>query len=264
DLSVGANMYLSGVVAGMLIENAGMPAWAALFVCLAIGGIIGACNAFFIVKLRALAFVVTLSMMITLRGIGMYITRSIPINFPESVTMMATIKVLGFIPLPVFIFGMVVLIAWLFLERTQSGKQTYAVGYNDKVARTAGIKTGAILTNSYIICGMCAGLAGFISIAQLGILNAGFGEGEEFNAIAAAVLGGTSLFGGIGSIFPGTVLGTIMIQMVQAGLVFVNIDLYIQPLVMATVIFLVVYIDSLRNRQIKKLARRNIIKETES
>ncbi len=92
----------------------------------------------------------------------------------------------------------------------------------------------------------------------MGIVNASFGEGYEFEAITAAVLGGASLFGGIGNVFPGTVLGTILIQMISAGLVYTQVDLYIQPLVEGTIIFLAVLLDSFRNTQLVKLSRRHI------
>jgi ribose/xylose/arabinose/galactoside ABC-type transport system permease subunit len=99
-----------------------------------------------------------------------------------------------------------------------------------------------------------------VTITQIGRVNAGFGSGDEFDAIAAAVLGGASLFGGIGTVFPGTMLGTVMIEMIQAGLVFANIDIYIQPIIMAGIIFMAVFIDSVRTTQIQKLERRNILK----
>jgi ribose/xylose/arabinose/galactoside ABC-type transport system permease subunit len=96
-----------------------------------------------------------------------------------------------------------------------------------------------------------------ISLLRLPI-NAGFGQNEEFNAIAVAVLGGTSLFGGRGTVFPGTVLGTILVQMVTSGLIFAHVDIYLQPLVYAGIIFLAVLLDSLRTAQLEKLERRHI------
>ncbi len=98
-------------------------------------------------------------------------------------------------------------------------------------------------------------------MSQIGIVNAAFGKGEEFNAISAAVLGGASLSGGIGAVFPGTVLGAIMIQMIQAGLVYMQVDLYIQPLISAGIIFLAVFLDSIRSSYITKLEKRNIRSE---
>jgi ribose transport system permease protein len=111
-----------------------------------------------------------------------------------------------------------------------------------------------------MISGVCAALGGFVSITQIGRVNANFGEGIEFQAIAAAILGGASLFGGIGTVFPGTVLGTIMVQMIQAGLIFINVDIYLQPIVQAIIIFAAVLIDSFRITQLKKLGRRHIMK----
>jgi ribose transport system permease protein len=260
DLSVGSNMYLSGIVAGLLIGGTHAPVWAALPVCIAAGMGIGAVNALFIVKVGVIPFVTTLSMMIVARGTGLLLTRSVAVNFPESVTMMGTLHVAGFIPLPVVIFACVVAAAYVLLEWTPFGRQIYAVGNDPSAATKAGIHTAPVLISAYVICGAFAALGGFISVAQLGIINAGFGRGDEFDAIASAVLGGTSLFGGIGSVFPGTVLGTIMIQMIQAGLVFSTIDLYIQPMVMAGIIFVTVFLDSFRTGQLRKMQRRHILK----
>jgi ribose/xylose/arabinose/galactoside ABC-type transport system permease subunit len=170
-------------------------------------------------------------------------------------------KLFGLIPLPIVLFAFVVFLAWLFLGQTQQGRQIYAVGNDIEAAKKAGINTTPLIASTYIISGMCAALGGFVAISQLNRMNPNFGSGDEFDAIAAAVLGGASLFGGIGSVFPGTVLGTVMIQMIQAGLVFTQVDLYIQPLVMAGIIFLAVFIDSFRNTQLKKLERRHIMKQ---
>ena len=125
-------------------------------------------------------------------------------------------------------------------------------------SRKAGINTGRVLSVAYILCGLLAAVGGFVSVAQLGNVNSGYGEGYEFYAIAAAVLGGASLFGGIGDVFPGTVLGATLIQMVSTGLVFTQVDLYLQPLVQAATIFVAVLIDSFRSRKLAKIGRRNI------
>ena len=116
----------------------------------------------------------------------------------------------------------------------------------------------SVLAKAYILCGFLAALSAIVSIAQIGCVIPAFGEGYEFNAISASVLGGTSLAGGIGTIFPGVVIGTILIQMVEAGLVFLQVDLYIQPLISALVILLAVFLDSVRTRYILKLQQRNI------
>src|SRR5699024_4540031 len=111
---------------------------------------------------------------------------------------------------------------------------------------------------AYVLCGFFSALSAIVSVAQVGNVVPAFGEGYEFDAIAASVLGGTSLAGGIGSIFPGVIIGTTLIQMVEAGLVFLQVNLYIQPLISALVILLAVFLDSVRTHYIRKLETRNI------
>ena len=257
DLSVGANMYLSASVAGLLIQNFGVPVWLGLFIAILIGLAFGMINAFAIVKLNILPFIVTLSTMMAGRGLTLVITKSQAVPFPDSVTHIGSARIFG-IPLLIVIYAAVVFLAYVFLKRTQQGRQIYAVGNDAEAAKKAGINTHKTLFSIYVISGILAALGGVIAVVQMGIINAGFGNGDEFDAISAAVLGGTSLFGGVGSVFPGTVIGTILIQTVQAGLVYLQVDLYIQPLVSAAIIFLAVFLDSLRNSYIVRLERRNI------
>ena len=257
DLSVGSNMYLSAVVGGLLINNYGVPAWVGLIICLMVGTVFGAINAIAITRLRIIPFVVTLSTLVAGRGIGLLLTKSRAVPFPEAVTDIGKMRILG-LPMPIVIFATVVLVAYIFLHRSQLGRQIYAVGFDIEGARKAGINTRRVMSTAYVLCGALAALGGFISVAQLGNVNSGYGEGYEFNAIAATVLGGASLFGGIGDVFPGTVLGATLIQMVSAGLVFAQVDIYLQPLVQAAIIFIAVFIDSFRSRQLTRIGRRNI------
>ncbi len=258
DLSVGSNMYLSAIVAGVLINSYSVPVWLALIACLGVGFIFGSINAFFITRVKIIPFIVTLATMVAGRGLGLMITKSRAVSFPDSVVQIGSIQVFGFLPLPIVIFAAVVIFAHVFLKQLQIGRQIYAVGNDITAAEKAGINTVRVLASTYVVCGVLAALGGFISVAQLGIVNAGFGRGDEFDAIAAAVLGGVSLFGGIGTVFPGTVLGAILIQMVWRGLVFTQVDLYLQPLVFAGILFVAVFLDSVKNHYLAKLRRRHI------
>jgi len=253
DISVGPTMYLSAVIFGSLLNNLHLPFLISFLGLVLVGLSVGLINAFIVTRLRLAPFIATLITMSIVRGAGLLITKSKSVDFPDSITLMSTVHVFGFIPLQIFIYGLIVLFASLYLRKTTRGRQLYAVGNSVETSEKAGIKSRPIIANAYIISGVLAALAGFVSITQIGRVNANFGSGDEFDAIAAAVLGGASLFGGVGTIFPGTVLGTIMIQMIQAGLIFANIDIYIQPLVMAGIIFFAVFIDSIRNIQIKKI-----------
>lgn len=257
DLSVGSIMYLSASAGGLLIRDASFPVWLGLLIAVIIGIAFGAFNAFAITRLKILPFVVTLSTMVAGRGLGLLLTQSRAVTMPQGVTSIGSTRFLG-VPLPIIIFSLIVLIAYVFLNLTTVGRQIYAVGNDIEAAKKGGIKHNSIIFWVYIISGLLASLGGIISVSQIGIINAGFGSGDEFDAIAAAVLGGTSLYGGIGSVFPGTVIGTVLIQMVQAGLVYLQVDIYIQPLISAGIIFLAVFLDSIRKTQEVKLQRRNI------
>lgn len=258
DLSVGSNMYVSAVMAGLVMQDFMAPAWIGLLVCLSVGMLFGAVNAFLITKLKIIPFIATLGTMVAGKGVGLLFSQSIQIPFPDSVLELGSTRLFGAIPLPIIIFAVVVLIAHLVLTMTPLGRQIYAVGNDSEAAKKAGLNVGRVIGTVYIVSGLMAALGGFVSVAQQGVVHPGFGEGYEFNAIAATVLGGTSLFGGVGSVFPGTVLGAVLIQMIQTGLIFTKVDLYLQPLITAAIIFFAVLLDAFRNVQLQKMRRRNI------
>ncbi len=251
DLSVGSVMFLGAAVAGKLALG-GAPLWAAMAAVLAIGIACGALHAVFIARLGILPFIVTLAALYAERGLALYITETRAMNLPESLLRLGS----GSLPLWVLAFAMAA--AQFVLSRTPFGRQVYAVGNNPEAARRAGIRTGRVLAAVYVISGFAAALGGLVSVAQLGAVSPTFGNQREFAAIAAAVLGGTSLFGGRGSVLPGTLLGAVLIQTVESGLVIVNADPYLYPLVMAAIIFAAVLLDGLRQAYLSKLARRKI------
>ncbi len=258
DLSVGSTMYVSAAVAGLVMQNLKAPVWLGLLVCLAVGVIFGGVNAFLITKIKIVPFIATLGTMVAGKGVGLLFSRSIQIPFPDSVLELGSSRFLGLAPLPIVIFLVVAVLAHLVLTMTPTGRQIYAVGNDAEAAKKAGLNVGRVLATVYIVSGLMAALGGFVSVAQQGVVHPGFGEGYEFNAIAATVLGGTSLFGGVGSVLPGTLLGAVLIQMIQTGLIFTKVDIYLQPLITAAIIFAAVLLDAFRNVQLQKMRRRNI------
>ncbi|MGL4651690.1 MAG: ABC transporter permease [Caldilineaceae bacterium] len=258
DLSVGSNMYLSAAVAAILMQDFGFPIWLALLSCMLVGVIFGAVNALLITRVHLIPFVATLGTMVAGKGVALLVTQSVTLTYPSSVRQLGYARVFDLIPVPIVIFAIVVAIGWFLLNMTPFGRRVYAVGNDVESARKAGINVGGIIGSVYIISGLTAALGGFVAAAQQGVVIPGLGEGYEFSAVAAAVLGGTSLFGGVGSIFPGTVIGAVLIQMIQSGLVFTQVDIYIQPLIMAGIIFFAVLLDSFRNTQLLRMRRRNI------
>lgn len=256
DLSVGAIMFVAAAVAGKLVLG-GAPLWLALLVIVVIGVLFGVINAFFVVRLRIVAFIVTLATLYLGRGFALWLTETRAMNLPESFLMLGTARVAG-VPAPILVFAAVLAAAHLVLTRTPFGRQVHAVGHNLDRARKAGINTGLVLAAVYVISGFCAALGGIVSLAQLGAVSPTFGNQKEFAAIAAAVLGGTSLFGGRGNVFPGTVLGAVLIQTVENGLVIVQADPYLYPLITSTVIFVAVWLDSSRTQLLARWTRRQI------
>jgi ribose/xylose/arabinose/galactoside ABC-type transport system permease subunit len=262
DLSVASNMYLSVVVSGLLMRALDLEILPALIIALGVGTLFGAVNAFLIIRLKIIPFMATLGTLVIGRGLGTALTESQQIDLPERMNTFGQTLIVG-IPMPIIAFALVVVAAHLILTRTSFGRQIYAVGNDPEAGKKAGINTDRVIAGVYILSGFCAGLAGFILVSQLGgRVDRSFAEGREFDAIAAAVLGGTSLFGGAGNVF-GTVIGAVLIQMVQTGLAFNLVNLYLQPMVKALIIFLAIFFDSLRDASMKKLKRRFIRPVTE-
>lgn len=259
DLSVGSVMFVAVAVAGKLIFHEA-PLWLGFGAAMAVGLLAGAVNAFFITRLRIVAFIVTLAMLFVGRGFGLWLTQTRAMNMPEPVIQLGASKYLG-VPGPVLVFAVISLAAHLVLTRTPFGRQVYAVGQDADAARKAGINVTGILFAVYVLCGFCAAVSGLVSLTQTGAVSPSFGQQKEFTAIAAAVLGGVSLFGGRGSVFPGAVMGAVLIQTVENGLVIINANPYVYPLVTSGIIFLAVLLDSLRNGLIARLNRRKILAE---
>lgn len=260
DLSVGAIMFVAAAVAGKLVlGGASLPV--ALLAILAVGIVCGVLNAMLITRLRIIAFIATLGTLYVGRGLGLWLTQTRAMNLPDSFLALGSAKWLG-VPLPLWIFAAVLAGAHLVLTRTPFGRQIYAVGDNPDAAKKAGLNTRRLLASVYVISGLCAAVGGILSLAQLGAVSPTFGTNREFGAIAAAVLGGTSLFGGRGAVFPGTVLGALLIQGVENGLVILNADPYLYPLVTSSIIFVAVLADAARNSLLERLGRRRICHES--
>lgn len=253
DLSVGAIMFVAAAVAGK-IALAGLPLPLALLAMLAVGLIFGTINMLFITRVRVAAFIVTLAMLFMGRGLGLRITETRAMNLPDSFLQLGSAGFLG-VPLPAWLFAATLVASHLVLTRTPFGRQVFAVGQDREMARKAGLRVDGILAVVYLISACCAVLAAMVTLGQLGAVSPKFGEGKEFAAIAAAVLGGTSLFGGRGSVLPGTLLGALLIQTIENGLVVTNANPYLYPMVTSAVIFAAVLLESLRNRVSQGLPR---------
>lgn len=254
DLSIGASMYLTASTLALYLGNVPWPV--GLLAVIAMAGLIGAINGLIVTRLKVASFIVTLSTLFVLRGIAMYLSNTRTLMFGDAITELNRAYVFS-IPSAILAFLIVFALAGALLHQTPFGRQVYAVGGDREAARKAGLPVERIVLLCFVLAGVCAGIGGFVSITQIGAVGPKYGDGIEFAAIAASVLGGVSLFGGRGSV-AGTVFGAILIKTVQNGLNIINADPYIYPLVTAAIIFLAVAIDGLRTRIIDRLERRMI------
>jgi ribose/xylose/arabinose/galactoside ABC-type transport system permease subunit len=236
DLSVGSILALSSVITAAMLQS-GMPVSAAVFLGLGIGAACGLINGVTITKASVPPFVATLGMMTIARGLALVFTGGKPITgLPETFRFIGTGSV-GPIPTPIILAALAFIIGTILLTRTSLGQFIYAIGNNPVAARYAGISVSLNITLVYVISGFLAALAGLILIARLGSAQPTAGLAFEFSAIAAVVVGGTSFAGGQGGL-GGTLIGVLIIAVLNNGLNLLNVSSFYQPVVSGVVIAL--------------------------
>jgi ribose/xylose/arabinose/galactoside ABC-type transport system permease subunit len=243
DLSVGSIFAVVGVIAGQLFTTYGWPVAAVLIVALGVGTLLGMLNGIVQVLTKVPAFIVTLGALTAYRGIAELATAGVNMSrFP------AEFKVIGAGYLvPISITAVATLVTWLMLTRTRIGNHAYAIGGNEEVARLAGINVAASRIFYYAFGGFMAALAGLMQTARLDFAQSTRGVGYELFAIAAVVIGGTSLFGGRGGVIR-TIIGMLIIQTISTGLSYMGVDTSTQRVTIGVIIILAVYLDVLRRR----------------
>lgn len=264
DLSVGSLMALAGLVGAYVAKGGledrfavgasvtdGNPAVLAMAVAILVGMLGGALQGTAITRLRVPPFVVTLGGLTAFRGAALLFSGGGPISgFAADYTWWGQGK-LGMVPIPVIIFLSLALLAHVVLRYTQFGQHVYATGDNYRAAELNGVPARRIVFVVYVIVGFFCGLAGFLLSARLSSAEAVAGIGLELTVIAAVVIGGTSLFGGVGSIF-GTVIGACLIGVLTNGLVLLNVSSFVQQIVVGVILVGAVAFDQfagVRNRQ---------------
>ncbi|MFT5874470.1 MAG: ribose transport system permease protein [Clostridium sp.] len=240
DLSVGSILAVSGAAAASIITSTGN-VYLAIIVALAIGSIIGLINGVLVSKGRIQAFIVTLATMTIFRGVTYVYTNGTPISrLGQSFSSIGNKEVLR-LPVPVIFTIIVFGIAFYILSQTRYGRYVYALGGNEDSARLSGINTDKIKTLVYVISGATAALSGIIVTSRIGSASPNAGVGFELDAIAAVVVGGTSLSGGEGSVV-GTIIGALIIGVLNNGLNLINVSPFYQAIVKGLVILLAVMV----------------------
>jgi ribose transport system permease protein len=257
DLSVGSAMYVAAVIIGMALTQS--PVWMCLLMSLVIGASFGLVNAVFIVRFGVPAFIATLATTFVGRGLGLYLS-STQIAYAGGPVANLGRTVLFGLPCPLWIVGAATVMAWIVLNRTPMGPYIRSIGANLESARRVGVPIAAVSYGVYLLCGAFAGLGGFVSLSLTSAATGAFGQGCEFLAIAAAVLGGTSLFGGRGNLWA-PVVGALLITTVQNGLVMIDANPYAYPVITGGVIFIAALFDGIRSRLQKRMERRWVCKD---
>lgn len=248
DLSVGSVVGLVGVIV-VLMVNAGIPWYIAIISGLVLGALIGLINGSIVALIGMPPFIVTLAMMGLLRGVAYTLTngRSIPCE-DDFFNSIGNGRWIG-IPIPVFVVAIVAVIIAIILYSMRFGRRMYAIGGNENAARFSGIKVKSVVIRVYIISAVLAALAGIILASRMYSGQPSAGQSYESDAIAAAVLGGTSFTGGIGTV-GGTIIGALFIGFLTNGLNLLHISSYVQMIIKGVVIILAVTIDVLRRRKL--------------
>lgn len=246
DLSVGSLLALTGAVAASIV-GLEVNALLAVFGALALGAAIGAGTGIIVAKGKVQAFIATLVMMLLLRGVTMVYTNGSPINtgfsdVADAFGWFGIGRPLG-IPTPIWLMVIVFIAAWYMLHHTRLGRYIYALGGNEAATRLSGISVDKVKIIVYALCGLLSALAGIIEVARLSSAQPTAGTGYELDAIAAVVLGGTSLAGGKGRIV-GTLIGALILGFLNNGLNLLGVSSYYQMIVKAAVILLAVLVDN--------------------
>ena len=250
DLSIGTGTAFTSVAMGIVAVNLGLPLWLGLIAGLAAGGAVGLINGVLIAKLKLPPFIATLGMMYVTIGMAQVLSDVHPIYFTDPQPAFNGIfmgnPIVG-IPNTVWVMFGGAIVAWILLNKTVFGRYTFALGSNEEAARLSGVNVDRWKALVYVVCGVFVGLAGIVLSARSSSAQPSQGQGYELDAIAAAVIGGTSLAGGEGSIV-GTMIGAFLISTLRTGLSVDNVPQQWQYVITGLVVIGAVWLDIQRRR----------------
>lgn len=232
DLSVGSVVALSGIIGAIVAKT---NPWLGIFASIGTGTICGLTNGLAYIFLRVPTFIVTLGMLQLARGLSIFITKGMPVYIDSS------IQWIGRWPGVVIIAGILFLLFFFTFTFTKLGKYTRAIGGDERVAGLAGVPLHSIKLANLVLCGLLAGIGGFLTAARLGAGSATVGEGFELDVIGAVVLGGTPLTGGMGTVY-GSILGALIMAIMGNGLIILGVSSEIQMVIKGAVLVLAVFL----------------------
>jgi ribose transport system permease protein len=251
DLSVGTMMALVGIIVGKTVMAMGLNVWLGILLGLTVGAILGAVNGLLITILKLPPFIATLATMKGAQGLALITSDLKPILFTTDVKGWDSIaqgNIIPNFPNAVLILFVAAIIASIILNKTVLGRYTFAIGSNTEATKLSGVKVNRWLVAIYSLCGLFVGLAAVVMTSRLGSAQPDLGLGYELEAIAAVIIGGTSLLGGKGTI-SGTIIGALIMSVLINGLRILELQQEWQYVVVGIVILLAVYGDNVRRRR---------------
>ena len=249
DLSVGSVAALAGVLGVMMMSQAGLPVPVAILGGTLVGALCGLVNGLLVSVAGLNPFIATLGMLTVARGLTYIFTNAVAVfGAPNSFRLLGQ-GVIGPIPIPILMIVLVAAAGYVVLARTRLGRYAYAMGSNLEAARLSGIPIRRYLTSVYVISGALAGFGGMIAASRVNSGQPNFGIGLELDVIAAAVIGGASLFGGQGTVV-GTLIGAFLVALIRNGSVLLDINTFYQQVIIGVVIWLAVIWDQYRRRRL--------------
>lgn len=249
DLSVGAVLALAMMVLGWTSHNAGWPLPLSMLAAIFVGGLCGLANGLGITVTKLPPFIATLAMLSIARGTANVITDGQQIvGYPDWFTGLSTERYFGFLTTTAIVLILLLVAGWAFMRYRPGGRELYAIGGSPEVARLAGIGVKKATASVYVVMGVLAGLAGIVLASRLDSSQPSAAVGIELDVIAAVVIGGASLTGGVGGI-PGTIVGVLIIGVLRNGLNLLSVSPFVQQIVIGVVIALAVMVDVLRHRE---------------
>ncbi|HZW03648.1 MAG TPA: ABC transporter permease [Anaerolineaceae bacterium] len=247
DLSVGSTMAFSGIIAGTAVKLWGLPPLLSFAAGIVTGGLVGAINGLVITRLRINAFITTLAMQGILRGVTQLASPSGVANLPDGFRPFGQTMILE-LQSPFWVMLVVAVAAWFAMSRMRYFRQFYYVGSNTKAASLSGIKVDQVTLFGFILMGVLAGLAGTLLASRLSNAVVLAGVGTELRAITAAILGGASLAGGVGTI-PGAILGVLFMSLIQNALIIARVPVFWQSIVVGVVLLAAIGVDQISRRR---------------
>lgn len=250
DLSVGSVAALAGVMGAVMMANLGLPVPVAVLGGTLVGAACGLVNGLLISITGLNPFIATLGMLSVARGLVYIFTDAQSVfGLPDSFRLLGQGVLAGGVPIPIIIILVVAVAGYVVLSRTRLGRYAYAMGSNLEAARLSGIPISRYLTSVYVISGALAGFGGMIAMSRVNSGQPNYGIGLELDVIAAAVIGGASLFGGQGTVL-GTLIGAFLIALIRNGAVLLNVNTFYQQVIIGVIIWLAVLWDQYRRRRL--------------